>query len=514
MSPFDRKSSKNMMTMDSSSVDHSETGGGYSSGHSNYGGTDIDSVGSPGAKERVEKEMSKSGIARKEERTVGIVRALVMAAIFFSAIAVSFGVYLFARESDKTSFEIEVSKQTILSDTSHVPPSTCWMKTLRRSSLTICPTVPHRAPSPNSQYHGFVKNIEALVVWEVRYNMALLQQLSGTTTSTALMTDQTFPNVTQPHFEITGGFVDGMGGIMMALSAPLIPASERAAWEEYAWDHQGWIDESARLKVVHPQHRDPLHMTIQDHEHDRVRRRNLQVGMERPPQEEFEEEPKPTIPQRIWRWEGNDTVVIPDEESHNQDRMYAPLWQSSPADVNTVNVDLLSDPRIANLYIAMVKTQQTVMSPGYDIGNLFDWMFDPEEKFRKLEPHAFIMEPMYTNFTNPSNPEDAAKDNAELVGFMIALTSYRNLFTRLLPEGANGLYCVVTDSCGIKMTFELNGPEAVFLGYDDLHEGLEEYESTVPLELYERDADELCVHDLHIYPSKRFQQSYNTRKPM
>ena len=48
--------------------------------------------------------------------------------------------------------------------------------------------------------------------------MALLQQLSGTTTSTALMTGQTFPNVTQPHFEITGGFVDGMGGIMMALA--------------------------------------------------------------------------------------------------------------------------------------------------------------------------------------------------------------------------------------------------------------------------------------------------------
>ena len=100
-----------MIMMDSSSAgDHSEAGGGYSSGTtSHYGGTDIDSVSSPGvAKERVENEMSKSGIARKEERTVGIVRALVMVAIFVSAIAVSFGVYVFARDSDKNSFEIEV----------------------------------------------------------------------------------------------------------------------------------------------------------------------------------------------------------------------------------------------------------------------------------------------------------------------------------------------------------------------------------------------------------------------
>ena len=354
--------------------------------------------------------------------------------------------------------------------------------------------------------------------------MALLQQLSGTTTSTALMTGQTFPNVTQPHFEITGGFVDGMGGIMMALAAPLIHSSKREEWEAYASENQNWIQESARLKVTHPQHRDPLHLTIQDHEHDRRRRLQEQDGLPQGNQQQdrtLQADPltvqadPPTIPSKIWKWDGDEKVVLP--EATFRDHVYAPLWQSSPADVDTVNVDLLSDPRIADLYTAMVKTRQTVMSPGIEIGNLFDWMFDPEEKFRKVEPHAFIMEPMYTNFTNPNseNPNQAQEDNAELVGFMIALTSYRNLFTRLLPEGADGVYCVVTDTCGIKMTFELNGPEAIFLGYDDLHEGLEEYESTIPLELYERtDAEELCVHDLHIYPSRKFQQSYQTRKPM
>lgn len=114
------------------------------------------------------------------------------------------------------------------------------------------------------QYYGYIKDIKSLIVWEVKYNMALLEQLSGTSTSTALMTDQTFPNVTQQNFEITGGFVDGMGGIMMALSAPLITASGREAWEGYSVAHQGWIDESAYLKANYQKHRNPLKGTIQD----------------------------------------------------------------------------------------------------------------------------------------------------------------------------------------------------------------------------------------------------------
>ena len=68
-------------------------------------------------KEKAEKALAagggggpgKSAIAKKEERTVNIVRLLVMCAIFFSAIAVSTAVYFFARDSDDNSFELEVS---------------------------------------------------------------------------------------------------------------------------------------------------------------------------------------------------------------------------------------------------------------------------------------------------------------------------------------------------------------------------------------------------------------------
>lgn len=52
------------------------------------------------------------------------------------------------------------------------------------------------------------------------------------------------------------GYVDGMGGIMSVAWAPLINESGRAAWEEYAWNNQQWLVESARLKKADAKHRD------------------------------------------------------------------------------------------------------------------------------------------------------------------------------------------------------------------------------------------------------------------
>lgn len=111
-------------------------------------------------KERLEKEMGKSSIARREDKIVTIVRALVLIAIVGSAVAVSVAVWFFATGNEKATYELE--------------------------------------------YEGYVKDIESLVVWEVKYNMALVQQLGGTTTSAALMTQQTFPNVVRVKESIDG----------------------------------------------------------------------------------------------------------------------------------------------------------------------------------------------------------------------------------------------------------------------------------------------------------------------
>lgn len=60
-------------------------------------------------------------------------------------------------------------------------------------------------------------------------------------------------------------------------------------------------------------------------------------------------------------------------------------------------------------------------------GHQFDFLFDPEEKKYKTDPHAYILQPVYGKIEE--------KEHQLLVGFLIAITPFGNLLDRLLPEG-------------------------------------------------------------------------------
>jgi hypothetical protein len=142
-----------------------------------------------------------------------------------------------------------------------------------------------------------------------------------------------------------------MGGIMSAAFAPLVLQDQREAWETYSRQNQGWIEQSAYLKKVHPVHRDALHGTIQDHEHDR--------RLQTPEEHEY-------ISRSIYKWENGSKVP----DAAEAGKLYAPLWQVSPADYGAVNVNLLSDPVVANLYQAMLKRDSGVLSSNFEVGDI------------------------------------------------------------------------------------------------------------------------------------------------
>jgi len=172
----------------------------------------------------------------------------------------------------------------------------------------------------------------------------------------------TFPFQTNPQYEISGGFVDGMGGIMSAAFAPLITEEQRDEWGIYSRANQRWIEESAFLKKVHPVHRDALHGTIQDHEHDR-RLQGTSTSNTADQTSASTSPPQTSVSRAIYRWENGQKVP----ELHQPGQLYAPLWQVSPADYGAVNLNLLSDPRIARPYLAMLKANQGVMSSSFEV---------------------------------------------------------------------------------------------------------------------------------------------------
>jgi hypothetical protein len=152
----------------------------------------------------------------------------------------------------------------------------------------------------------------------------------------------------------------------------------------------------------------------------------------------------------------------------------------------------------------MIATNASVLSPSTEIGDLFDFLFDPVEKPLKRNPHGFLMEPVYSAF----------EEDPELVGFLVGVTAFSNLLDRLLPKGTKGIVGVIKDQCGDAITYELNAAKATFLGAGDLHDSkFDKYERVSPMELYETTFEGRCAHDLYIYPSATFKETYETKYP-
>ena len=72
--------------------------------------------------------------------------------------------------------------------------------------------------------------------------------------------------------------------------------------------------------------------------------------------------------------------------------------------------------------------------------------------------------------------------------------------------------------CGDSFTYEVNGPEAIFVGYGDHHDRdyshLMEQTLFAPFErLNFSDTHDHCEYDLHIYPSWELEEHYRTNHP-
>ena len=296
------------------------------------------------------------------------------------------------------------------------------------------------------------------------------------------MTGAVFPNLTQHFFEITDGYVDGMTLISNTAFAPLVKAEEMTQWEEYSVLNQGWITESMVLREVHPDHVDPLHGTMNDLEHDR----KLQAATA-----------PVIISDRIFRWDNG--TKVPEEASAGE--LYAPLWQISPAIPSIVNFNFFSSKVFTDLFAKMVTMNQTVSSSNAKIGD----MFGDNQNGDRVIPYGFIMEPVYSTFT----------ESRRLVGMLIAPFKYSTLFVQILPDKAQGFVTVIADNCGNTMTFEVNGPKATFLGYEDLHDpSFDKFKRSAHLEMNRTVAVGSCVYDLYIYPSSKYRQTFKTTRPV
>jgi len=458
------------------------------------------------------------GIARREECHVRYIRIVTLSFILLSAVSVSFLVYGFAKEFDHEVFM--------------------------------------------GKYESYAKSIQKDVVWKTKYSMALMKQLSASVTSEIVATDQSPPFVTLPRFEVMGGFTDGLGGIMMTSFVPIVHDSDLPAWEEYSVEHQGWLEESAKLRAIYgDMYDDPLHDGTDRHDGEidtlsvsrdddddhfapytasgeALSRLSNETSTTAPTSfdarngkikiDDSETEADRSISrisETVWFW--NEGERVPLQRSNRNDGLIAPLWQIAPAEASAVNVDMFSDATFSRLFEVMIDTDyQTVRSAGGPITDLFDFMVPADEEFRKMEPHACLLEPIFSDFTGK---EEAVAKNLSPTGLVLGLIEYRHLFENILPVATRGeglrakngdepvehtIYAILDGKgdCGPDLTYLIDGPEATFVGYgSEYHEpSMARYRWGFDIDFYDTVTEDICVRTLTLYPTEAFIDAFDS----
>jgi hypothetical protein len=171
------------------------------------------------------------------------------------------------------------------------------------------------------------------------------------------------------------------------------------------------------------------------------------------------------------------------QESHNM--FYVPVWQMSPPPKtpSLVNYDLNSDPAFEGMVSQIMNSGgQAGLSKFVDISGLYEGIFTESEEWHLHDQfHGNVDEAKeHIAHSHPHTVIAAAvrrtiTADAEIVGILAAVLPWDLFLSRLLPEGINGVYVVLENSCGEVVSFLINGPDAEYLGGGDLHQTRYDY---------------------------------------
>lgn len=299
--------------------------------------------------------------------------------------------------------------------------------------------------------------------------------------------------MTMPHFEIRGAKNNKLSKALQLSFVPLIPVEHREGWEAYVKENGDWLAESLTFQEE---------FKIDENDFRRQRR----VASETQPA-------ALEIPSQIWRYQDGESGEAVPQTGLGVDfgpGAYAPIWQQSPApsDPSIINFDLLSHPVFKRVYHGMWETRLPVLSEAMDL----TFIYGAAVKDDAEHPHSFLLSPIYTHFSAKLHDRD------DLAGFLVAIMAWDTYFTNLLVEGTNGIVVVLEDTCDDHFTYQINGPEAVFMGEGDLHDtkydDFEFYTDFAPfLQHNFSDTHEHCEYFLRIFPSAQLEAKYRTSNP-
>jgi hypothetical protein len=298
-----------------------------------------------------------------------------------------------------------------------------------------------------------------------------IRSLSTTITGIAVASEETFPFVTIPHFDLHGLANNNISVLEQITFAPLVKREQRVEWEFFSRKNQGWMHDGT-----------PRGLNEDDH---------IQ-----------------TIPAKIHSFQN-----VTNETAEYGTWAYAPVWQQAPIseESSMINFNLLSHPVFKAGVLPVVKdTPGPLFTEPLDVGFLTGHS-DERDVFH-LHPHSLIVDPIYSTLE--------MRSDIGFVGLLVGIVSWDTYFSNILHDNPDesdpAIIVVMHSSCGASMTYRIEGPLADYLGPTDEHEGrYDGLEKRVPFfSMLNRDHRDSCNYELRIFPTTTMENYYTSSNPI
>ena len=271
------------------------------------------------------------------------------------------------------------------------------------------------------QFTGFVAEISTVVNKNSQNVKNVFHDFSISVTSQALQMNSTWPMVRIPDYDRRIEAIGAISQLRVVTLFPIIRTMEaRTEWEKFSViEGAEYIRESYLKEFGTPMEQDPFILPFVFH----------------PSIDEF----------------GNETVI-----PATTPPPWIIAWQAAPYFSVTaiMNMDVTIAPVYSGILESMEQTRAPVLTAVEDLNSL------QSEEFRTEQPTSIYNEPVFKDFS----------DDAEVVASIQAILPWNVYLEDVLVEGTEAVHAVISNTCNQSYTYELQGPEAIYLGEGDRHE--------------------------------------------
>ena len=327
-------------------------------------------------------------------------------------------------------------------------------------------------------------------------NLGLLESFSVSLTSYAKDRGLLWPQVTLPDFAARASTAIASARAISLLLIPVVSTSGRRTWEQYSVANSEWIEASLAFE----------------------NQTNVVYGGTRPGRRlqysngpDFSKGFSSNIYMDAELSSNGRATILPEIE--NSSGPYFPIWQHANVAPVLVNYDLNSNVNFTDSLQACYKSNKAVISSVEGLGisgplassTLQVW--EAQAVVNAADTFNIIYFPVFDSFQSGKN----------LVAILALVTDWSTFFEYALPDGSNGMYVVITNTCDQNYTYYMTGPKAHFVGKGDFHDTQYNFlEQSLPLDIVRKGTPldmAHCRYALRVYPSGEFRDAYMTNKP-